>query len=435
MHSCKMRFLITNPNCFARYLYRAYGVRNLPSGYRLFIFLAIIMGTVSLPAQKHNTCEMAIEVNSSAVVIIDCNGTPEQKCAQYFAKEHNVAWITFTVPKDTLLSFDIIPSNSAHDLDFLLFEDLTGNFCQTLSPVCPVPVRFNLANPPHSEGSGTGLSSAAKNESELSGNHPSYCKSLRVKKGERFYLAVDDVTGGGTFNFYLHLSYPHESVTPTVQGVSTIDARPMKVPPMEHRSKYNLHIMVTDSAGKPLNAMVDIYGLTSNKTVSRNFSDDSFALDPGQNIGIYCNAAGYLFSRTSFMEPDDAAADTITIRLVPIRKNENLALSGILFETQKADLLPASNAPLANIVSFMNQNPMVKIMIKGYVNDPYGNNTRRAKSLSEKRAKAVYNYLLKQGIEGKRIKYEGGGSESMIYPHPVNAQQEEANRRVEITIE
>ncbi len=401
----------------------------------LWLSLIILTGAVPLDAQPYNTCGKALEVHSSSAVIVSCNGATEQQFRRYFTQQQNIAWLTFVVPADTQLTFDLVPSGSADNLDFLLFKDADGSFCRELNSAKARPLRFNLSTPQPGKGSGTGLSAGALHDSELHGSYNACCKPVKVKKGERFYLVVDDVTGAGTFNFYLHLTFPHETPKPPVQGISVIDARPIKVPPMARSHKYILRLMVTDSLGNPLKAMVDINGIIPKQDFSRTLSEDSIAIDYSRKTTIYCNSPGYMLSATSFTAPDAGYGGNLTIRLSPIIKNKDITLGGIMFETRKADLLPESEQPLLNLITFMRVNPKLKIMIKGYVNDPYGSDKGRARTLSEKRARAVYNFVKDRGVARSRIKYKGCGSESLVYPHPENMSQEQANRRVEIIIE
>jgi len=54
--------------------------------------------------------------------------------------------------------------------------------------------------------------------------------------------------------------------------------------------------------------------------------------------------------------------------------------------------------------------------------------------LSKKRAKLVFAYLVKNGIDKKRLSYKGMGAKKMIYPHTHKLQEMQKNRRVEIHI-
>ena len=51
------------------------------------------------------------------------------------------------------------------------------------------------------------------------------------------------------------------------------------------------------------------------------------------------------------------------------------------------------------------------------------------------RARAIYNYLVGQKINRKRLSYKGFGTSNPIHPIPEkNAQEQDENRRVEILI-
>jgi outer membrane protein OmpA-like peptidoglycan-associated protein len=54
--------------------------------------------------------------------------------------------------------------------------------------------------------------------------------------------------------------------------------------------------------------------------------------------------------------------------------------------------------------------------------------------LSERRAKAVYDLLVKQGIPASRMSYKGVGNSQPVYPKPVNDEQRLRNMRVQIII-
>jgi outer membrane protein OmpA-like peptidoglycan-associated protein len=82
----------------------------------------------------------------------------------------------------------------------------------------------------------------------------------------------------------------------------------------------------------------------------------------------------------------------------------------------------------------MIENEDLHIEIQGHVNGEGSRNKRKFISLSEDRAKAIYQKLLEAGIDKSRMSYKGFGNAKMIYPTPVNNRQAEANRRVEAEI-
>ena len=55
--------------------------------------------------------------------------------------------------------------------------------------------------------------------------------------------------------------------------------------------------------------------------------------------------------------------------------------------------------------------------------------------ISEKRAKTVYNFLIKNRINKNRLSYTSFGNTKPIYPIPEKTEEERiANRRVEVEI-
>lgn len=94
-------------------------------------------------------------------------------------------------------------------------------------------------------------------------------------------------------------------------------------------------------------------------------------------------------------------------------------------------VLTKSQYVLKNLLDIMISNPTLIIDIQGHIcceeidyND-----------ISSKRAKAVYEFLLKNGISKDRISHQGFGSSSPIHPLPEHTEEERVtNRRVEIEI-
>ena len=105
--------------------------------------------------------------------------------------------------------------------------------------------------------------------------------------------------------------------------------------------------------------------------------------------------------------------------------------SGILFATNSSTVSEASKSALRNFATSLNTNPDTNIKVIGHTD-----NTGRVdynQTLSEKRAKSVYDYLLNQAVSSNRMVYEGKGiSEPVADNSTVQGRQQ--NRRVEILI-
>jgi len=117
--------------------------------------------------------------------------------------------------------------------------------------------------------------------------------------------------------------------------------------------------------------------------------------------------------------------------LAPIEVGRKIRLNNIFFDYNKSSLREESFFELDKIYNLMNESPLMEIQIDGHtdnVGSPASNLV-----LSEERAEAVKNYIIKKGIDKKRITAKGFGEEN-----PINSNETESgkqkNRRVEFTI-
>jgi len=127
--------------------------------------------------------------------------------------------------------------------------------------------------------------------------------------------------------------------------------------------------------------------------------------------------------------------EEIIIELIPIEVGRSLKVTNLHFVGDRADFLPKSFPILEELRNFMLQNETVHIEIQGHVNDPDKPNSKFDQDLSEKRAEAVYLYLIENGVEESRMTHKGFGNTEMINPHfPLTQMEMAINRRVEIVI-
>jgi hypothetical protein len=199
----------------------------------IFFFLLALWFNHSY-AQPFATCDKAAPISASISNHFNTSPAPDQLCARkdkksrYFEQEHNVVWFTFIIPNDTLLNFEIIPDNPTDDIDFLLFKVSKGkSFCDQLNKgTNNPPVRTNV--------------SVSKGTIGLSSN-------LKVKKGECYYLVVDDKTRQGIIILNMHLNFRGSKQKPNgsiKDNPSYMDANPVK------RAHF---VAQPDSGNKPEN--------------------------------------------------------------------------------------------------------------------------------------------------------------------------------------
>lgn len=116
------------------------------------------------------------------------------------------------------------------------------------------------------------------------------------------------------------------------------------------------------------------------------------------------------------------------------KKGDKIDLNEIRFVPGRAIFLRSAYKELDELVELMLNNPNLKVELQGHVNGPRSKNKTEFQELSQKRAEAVRNYLIKKGISESRMKAKGYGNTQMIYPKAVREDQMVFNRRVTVKI-
>ncbi len=124
----------------------------------------------------------------------------------------------------------------------------------------------------------------------------------------------------------------------------------------------------------------------------------------------------------------NAVAITAAEEFVPTPEKP-LILKGVNFEYDKAILLPSSMQILDRVAASLINHPDVKIEVGGYC-DSDGSDSYNLK-LSDRRAKAVRDYLIKKGVPATRMTARGYGESQPIADNKT-AEGKAQNRRVEL---
>jgi outer membrane protein OmpA-like peptidoglycan-associated protein len=108
-----------------------------------------------------------------------------------------------------------------------------------------------------------------------------------------------------------------------------------------------------------------------------------------------------------------------------------ISLSGVLFESGKAELNPLAQTRLDLVANALAAYPDREIMIEGYT-DAQGDEEKN-RALSEARAIAVREYLESRGVPAQQLRAEGRGESSPIASNDT-PEGRANNRRVEIVL-
>ncbi|HMG10134.1 MAG TPA: OmpA family protein, partial [Mucilaginibacter sp.] len=105
--------------------------------------------------------------------------------------------------------------------------------------------------------------------------------------------------------------------------------------------------------------------------------------------------------------------------------------SGILFDTDKADLKPAAQTNLQNLATSLQKNANTNILIVGHTDDT-GSDSHNM-DLSVRRAESVKSYIVAGNVSASRLTTSGKGEAEPIADNTTTAGRSQ-NRRVEIVI-
>ena len=173
--------------------------------------------------------------------------------------------------------------------------------------------------------------------------------------------------------------------------------------------------MVYDSESKiPVAASIELIELASKKTVFKSFAKKSngeffVCLPKGKDYALNVSEDGYLFHSENFTLTEGTKLKPYKkeVALEPIKVGVPVVLNNIFFDTDKYHLKPKSEAELDILHQFLVQNLALKIEISGHTDNKGG--SAHNLILSEDRAKAVYDHLVKKGISSERLRFKGFG--------------------------
>ncbi|MGA1582959.1 MAG: OmpA family protein [Saprospiraceae bacterium] len=171
----------------------------------------------------------------------------------------------------------------------------------------------------------------------------------------------------------------------------------------------------------------------SNFLTIGNFFPDSLTLTEKQNPTLL-NFGYYYIDDVSLrkIEPIlEVPVPEDDLTKIPLEEGLVIRLKEIFFETNQYELLPRSFIELNKLVAILSSNPDMLIEVRGHT-DNRGDNDYNL-YLSRKRAGAVAEYLIQQGITRNRIQFQGFGDTRPVADNssPEGMQQ---NRRVEFLI-
>ena len=189
---------------------------------------------------------------------------------------------------------------------------------------------------------------------------------------------------------------------------------------------------------KPVKAKEELIDLKTNKVIQSTSSDSVdgsyvVVLTKGAEYALYVSADNYLFKSIFFDYKDPKSFDPLTldVYLSPIKAGRSIVLNNIFFASNSYTLEEKSKTELDKIVQFLNNNPKLKIEFGGHTDDVGSDKDNL--ELSQKRAKAVYDYIVSKGIAAARLSYKGYGETKPVAPND-SEEHRQLNRRIEFKV-
>lgn len=236
--------------------------------------------------------------------------------------------------------------------------------------------------------------------------------------GDIAYFASDREGGYGGLDLYKFDLYPA--------------ARPEKI-------NYVKGKVYNKNTKEPLEAHFELIDLETAKTKIESESNPGngeflLTLPVNKDYALNVSKAGYMFYSESFSLKnitDVSKPFLLDVPLIPIDTGATVELKNVFFETNKFDLKPESKAELNKLVSFLKQNENLKIELEGHTDNT--GDKKANQLLSQNRAKAVYDYLIANGIVKERLSYKGYGDSKPKAPNDT-AENKAKNRRTEFKV-
>lgn len=174
--------------------------------------------------------------------------------------------------------------------------------------------------------------------------------------------------------------------------------------------KINISGWVVDRDDEPVpNSVIRIVGNDGSiqKAVARDDGSFSFPLQRGVSYVMMAGGRGYLNAKQEFTA-DNAEEDAeYEIDFVLASINKPNIIENIFYDFDKATLRPESEEALDELVKLLADNPNITIEMASHT-DRVGTEEYNL-DLSERRAKAVIDYLISMGIAPERLQHQGYG--------------------------
>jgi outer membrane protein OmpA-like peptidoglycan-associated protein len=197
-------------------------------------------------------------------------------------------------------------------------------------------------------------------------------------------------------------------------------------------------VVIDENTKQPIEAVVSITDNSTSQEIA-NFKSNSktgkylVTLPSGKNYGIAVKNDNYLFHSENFDIPFTSNYQEIAkdVTLKSIAVGSKIVLKNVFYDFDKATLRSESQTELNLLVKLLNDIPKMTIELSSHTDNK--GSEKYNLDLSDKRSKAVVEYLVSKGIDKKRVQAKGYGFSDPLAPNDTEAGRQ-MNRRTEFKI-
>ena len=163
--------------------------------------------------------------------------------------------------------------------------------------------------------------------------------------------------------------------------------------------------------------------------ISQNVERNPLGKDFKQSKNQAENRKVTIFYKEEEQKPIESE---LTKQIKSAKAGETIKLPNIYFYNNSARIVPKSQETLYELLCAMEENPKLKIEIQGHICCQLVTDVG---DVSTARAKAIYNFLIRNKISRERMTFKGFGTSKPVHKIPErNEDEANENRRVEILI-
>ncbi len=235
--------------------------------------------------------------------------------------------------------------------------------------------------------------------------------------------------GSGYYDPYNRIEENEKPQAKTLEKLKKSTAA--KVAKRKKMPMRDIKISVKNDKGKPIAATIEVKKWNRGKVVysrkHRLNRSGTIKIPDMDDVEITASSADHLPEKVIAGKNEKEK----TISLNEIQRGKGIVVNNIHFEVNKAYLRKESLNILDKIIVQLKRQPSIKLEVRGHT-DSSGGKAYNQK-LSERRADAVMEYLIKGGISPSRLKSTGYGETKPIASNKTRAGRKK-NRRTEFFV-